>query len=301
MRVHHLNCVSSCPLGGKLMDGHTTGSIRGKLVCHCLLVESSAGLVLVDTGYGLKDVEHPRSRLSRFFLLLLRPELREEMTAFRQIQRLGFDPEDVRHIVLTHLDFDHAGGLDDFPWAKVHLLGDEVRAATARSSTLDRMRYRPEQWSTQQNWKLYPTSRGEPWLGFGAVRDLEGLSPEILLVPLIGHTLGHAGVAVQGDSKWLLFAGDAYFYHREIDPTEPYCTPGLRAYQNMMEKDRGARLGNQARLRRLKHEHEREVEIVCAHDVVEFVRVAGRPHDVPIGRRAEPPRAPPFGAEAHPV
>lgn len=39
MRVHHLNCISTCPLGGHLMDGRTHGVLeRGHLSCHCLLV-----------------------------------------------------------------------------------------------------------------------------------------------------------------------------------------------------------------------------------------------------------------------
>ena len=71
MRVHHLNCVSSCPLGGRLMDGRTASILhRGELCCHCVLVETDQGLVLVDTGYGLRDVRNPKSRLSSFFLRL---------------------------------------------------------------------------------------------------------------------------------------------------------------------------------------------------------------------------------------
>lgn len=108
MRVHHLNCISSCPLGGRLMD-HRSNSLRGKLACHCLLVESDQGLVLLDTGFGLRDVEDPRARLSAFFLRLLDPDFREELTAVRQIEALGYSASDVQHIVLTHLDFDHAG------------------------------------------------------------------------------------------------------------------------------------------------------------------------------------------------
>jgi hypothetical protein len=47
MRIHHLNCISSCPLGGRLMDGRARSVLeRGKLCCHCLLAESSDGLVL---------------------------------------------------------------------------------------------------------------------------------------------------------------------------------------------------------------------------------------------------------------
>src|SRR3954462_15545820 len=148
MRIHHINAVSTCPAGGALFDGRTLG-IRARLACHCLLVEAANELVLVDTGLGLRDCASPRKRLSRFFLALLAPEFREEMTAIRQIQRLGFDPRDVRHIVLTHLDFDHAGGIDDFPHAKVHMMETERASAIAQKTILDRMRYRPQQWNYQ--------------------------------------------------------------------------------------------------------------------------------------------------------
>jgi glyoxylase-like metal-dependent hydrolase (beta-lactamase superfamily II) len=256
------------------MDGHSH-ALRGRLTCHCLLAETQNGLVLIDTGFGLRDVADPPSRLSRFFLTLLSPDFREDLTAIRQITQLGFDPKDVRHIVLTHLDFDHAGGLDDFPWASVHMLSSERDSAIAQRSMLDRMRYRPQQWSTRANWRVYSSQVGEGWYGFQCVRSLTGLPPEILLVPLIGHTLGHAGVAVeQAPGTWLLQAGDAYFYHTEMDIDRPRCTPGLRFYQWMMEKDRKSRLLNQERLRELKRTHGRVVRILSSHDEKEFEQVA---------------------------
>jgi glyoxylase-like metal-dependent hydrolase (beta-lactamase superfamily II) len=285
MRVHHLNCISSCPLGGVLMDGRTA-DLRGRLSNHCLLVETGSTLVLIDTGFGLRDAADPPSRLSRFFLTMLRPDFREEMTAVRQIQRLGFDPRDVRHIVLTHLDFDHAGGLDDFPGAAVHMLQQERDSAFARKTAIDKMRYRPQQWSTRESWRVYRGGEGEPWFGFDCVRDLEGVPPEILLVPLVGHTFGHAGVAVRRDlatgrSDWLLLAGDAYFFHGEMSLVRPHCTPGLRAYQWMMDKNHRSRRWNQQRLRELRRAHGDEVTIFSGHDPVEFERLAGRPIDRP--------------------
>jgi glyoxylase-like metal-dependent hydrolase (beta-lactamase superfamily II) len=117
------------------MDGRTQGLVRrGELTCHCLLVETNVGLVLIDTGFGLNDVRDPQGRLSRFLLTLVSPDFREELTAVRQIERLGLDPKDVQHIVLTHLDFDHAEGLDDFPAATVHLLASERAAALAQKT-----------------------------------------------------------------------------------------------------------------------------------------------------------------------
>lgn len=294
MRVHHLNCVSTCPLGGWLMDHRTPALLtRAHLTCHCILVELGNELALLDTGFGLRDVADPRSRLSSFFLTLVDPEFREDMTAIRQIRRLGFDPRDVRHIVLTHLDFDHAGGLDDFPWAQVHLLQRERDHAVARKTWLDRQRFRPQQWSTRANWRVYPIERGETWFGFDRVQRLAGLPPELLLVPLIGHTLGHAGIAIQRQSDWFLLAGDAYFFHAEMNE-KPWCTPGLRFYQTLLEKDRTARLTNQRRLRELRRAHSAEVDICCSHDPLEFERHSGQ--SIQVGRtpraphRAEPAR-----------
>ncbi len=282
MKIRHLNCISACPLGGALMDGQSWLSIRGRLTCHCLLVEADAGLTLIDTGYGLRDIATPGDRLHWFFLTMLRPDFREEMTAVRQIQALGYNASDVRHIVLSHLDFDHAGGLDDFPEASIHLLAPERDAAIAQATLLDRMRYRPQQWSSRNRWQVYPLNAGEKWYGFDHVQACKGLSAEVLLVPLAGHTLGHAGIAALGDKGWLLYAGDAYFYHGEMDHVHPHCTPGLRFYQWLMEKDRSARLQNQARLRSLHRDHGDEVCIFCAHDTREFSHMAQRTSSQPI-------------------
>jgi glyoxylase-like metal-dependent hydrolase (beta-lactamase superfamily II) len=262
-----------------LMDGASL-RLRGRLASHCLLVETPSSLVLVDTGYGLRDIESPRARLDPFFLALIAPELREEMTAVRQVQALGYQARDVRHIVLSHLDFDHAGGLDDFPEATVHLMDSEIASASAQTTRLDRMRYRPAQWSTRSSWRGYAGTSGERWRGFECVRDLVGLPPELLLVPLIGHTLGHAGVAIQGSAGWLFYAADAYFYHAEMH-AKPRCTPGLRLYQTMMEKDREQRLRNQQRLRQVARS-EPDVTLFCAHDVTELERLSGRSSHTPI-------------------
>ena len=274
MHVHHMNCGTDCPFGGALFDGRSTGA-RGKLVCHCLAIETNEGLVLVDTGYGMKDVRHPQGRITKPMMAMLGIRLREEDTAIRQLEALGHRASDVRHIVLTHLDFDHAGGLEDFPNATVHVMAAEFAAATGpREGFVPRNRYRPMQYDDVHDWERYKGAAGEKWFGFDAVRQLKGLPPEILMIPLPGHTHGHAGVAVDTPDGWLLHAGDAYFYRGEVRSARRECTPGLRSYQTMMEVDRDLRLANQERVRRLSVDHRDEVRVISAHDVVEYERAA---------------------------
>lgn len=287
IRIMHLGCVTLCPPARRLTDGRGGARGRAELSCHCLLVEVGDRLVLVDTGLGLLDVRYPKPRLSRLFLdVLLRPRLREADTAVRQLEQLGYRADDVTDIVLTHLDFDHAGGLDDFPRARVHLLESEERAARAQRTFLDRQRFRPQQWSSASRWRTYEPE-GERWFGFDAVRKLDGLPPEILLVPLAGHTAGHAGVAVRTGSQWYLHCGDAYFHRGEMAPRRTRCTPGLRFYQRLMEVDRKARLDNQRRLRQLVKAHGSHVKVFCSHDVVELatLRKMSRANTAPVPRR----------------
>jgi glyoxylase-like metal-dependent hydrolase (beta-lactamase superfamily II) len=272
VKIHHLNCGTCCPAGGRLFDG-TTDGVRGHIVCHCLLIESDAGLILVDTGFGTRDIANRNHRLSDFFLGLNQPQLLPDETALAQVKALGFEAADVRHILVTHLDFDHAGGLEDFPNATIHVTTREKEAADAQKGGLfvGPRRYRPGQWDDIDAWRLYPFGGGEKWFGFDSVRDLVGLPPEILLIPLQGHTWGHCGVAIREDGgDWLLHAGDAYFYRGEVGSETYSCPPGMRYYQRLMEVDRKARLANQRRLRRLSLDQAGQVRLFCAHDAVEF-------------------------------
>ncbi len=276
LKIHHLNCGSMCPLGKRLINGHGGLLAPAEMCCHCLLIEGADGLVLVETGLGTGDVRNP-GQLGAAFNLVVQPKLLMEETALHQVQALGFKAADVRHIVVTHLDLDHAGGLSDFPDAQVHIFKPEHHAAMERPSLGEKSRYRPAHFAHRPKWVMHEV-QGERWNGFDSIRTLSGSRDEILLVPLIGHTRGHCGVAVngggKGGDKWLLHCGDAYFYRDEVNPEHHYCTPGLRLFQNLMQVDGKQRKANQARLLELARSKGDEVELICAHDPVELARYA---------------------------
>jgi glyoxylase-like metal-dependent hydrolase (beta-lactamase superfamily II) len=259
-RIHHLSCATMCPAAGRV-----PGLMRRRLVAHCLLVEDTDGLTLVDTGFGTADVADPR-RLGRAFTVAVGARFDPAETAVAQVEALGFAASDVRRIVVTHLDLDHAGGLGDFPRAEVHVHADEL-AAARRPTVREQARYVAPQWAHGPSWVEHRPSAGESWFGFEGVSVIDD---GLVLVPLPGHTRGHAGVAARRpDGTWLLHAGDGYFFHGEKERPST-CPPGLRAFQRLVAVDNRARVENQDRLRSLHADHADEVTVFCAHDEVEL-------------------------------
>jgi glyoxylase-like metal-dependent hydrolase (beta-lactamase superfamily II) len=270
MRIHHLSCGSLCPHGGRLIGGEGGPLSRALVICHCLLIESSDGLVLVDTGFGSGDARNP-AQLGQPFRALLSPRPRYEETALAQVEALGFAATDVRHIVATHLDPDHAGGLPDFPAAEVHVFAPEL-AAALQPRLDERARYRRAHLEHGPRWAEHRSEAGgDRWFGFERVRILPGLDVEVALIPLIGHSRGHAGVAVNDGDGWLLHCGDAYFNRGQVS-TPSTCPPMLKVFQRVLSADNGARVANAERLRELAASHGDEVTLFCSHDPHELER-----------------------------
>jgi len=270
MRVHHLNAGTMRPIGARFVNESGGVFQRGQIVCHVLLIESDEGLVLVDTGFGMNDVANPM-QFGRMWTKLAAPRLDPAETAIEQVKRLGFARNDVRHIVLTHLDRDHAGGLPDSPKAKVYVHPREYDAAVTHKIEVNKERYAADQWRHGPDWNLCGGT-GEDWYGFKGVRALRDRETDILLIPLHGHSPGHCGVAVRGPEKWLLHAGDSYFFHGQVATPAAPAPFMLGAFQRMADTDRAARVANQERVRRLKAEHGSEIDIFNSHDPVDYAR-----------------------------
>jgi glyoxylase-like metal-dependent hydrolase (beta-lactamase superfamily II) len=195
VKIHFLNCFTC---SARVPAHWRSGTL-------CLLVETRQGPVLVDTGPGQADyVDRPA--IVRLFRLVTLVPLDPEEAAVRQVARLGYRPEDVRHVVLTHMHFDHCGGLPDFPRATVHVHRREHEAFLGRPRRWTDLAYVRRHVAHGPQFALYEET-GESWLGLPAIRL--PFEPEMWLVPLFGHSRGHCGVAIRMNGGWLFHVGDA--------------------------------------------------------------------------------------------
>ncbi|TGE00504.1 MBL fold metallo-hydrolase [Methylobacterium nonmethylotrophicum] len=230
---------------------------------HCVIFRIGERVILLDTGFGTREMLEPNRYLGSDALLSLGIVVDVRLTALHRLAARGIRAEQVTDIVLTHLDADHAGGLHDFPGATVHISAEELAAYDEPRS---RKSYHPYQVSRQTTLETYGPS-DEQWFGLPArslplPRDLDAK-----LIPLPGHSRGHRGVAYRENGQWTLHAGDAYFDAR-INFLDP--PPGL-PLEIAMQADSCDRVASLSKLRELRDRHGLEVAMFCAHDYQEYI------------------------------
>ncbi|MGW4033432.1 N-acyl homoserine lactonase family protein [Streptomyces sp. NPDC004838] len=158
--------------------------------------------VVVDTGYSPELA----ARRGRTFL-------HDPMALLRQV---GVDPAAVTDVVLTHLHYDHAGNLDHFPAARLHLHERELGPATGWHAHEPAVSFAYE----PDHVAAVGRARHE-----GRLRLLEGDTPlrdGIQLIHLPGHTPGHMAVRVLTRRGWVLLTGDAVHVHANLKQRRPY-------------------------------------------------------------------------------
>ena len=242
---------------------------------HCVIFQIGERVILVDSGFGTREMLEPNRLLGDDVLWRVSPLVDTRLTAFERLKARGIRPEQVTDIILTHMDYDHAGGVHDFPYATIHVSKEELDSF---ESSRPRVAYRRYQISHTARVKTYEAS-DERWF------DLEARSLplpgelEAKLVPLPGHTFGHCGVAYREEGRWSLHAGDAYF-DSKVNFIEQ--APGL-PIEIAFQSDARLRQASLRKLQVLKAEHADEINLFCTHDQQEFAdwtSVRGRPDPV---------------------
>ena len=187
------------------------------LPVNVFLIEHRDGLCLVDAGQTAAAAEpryfprwYPFFRLCRF-------ELTSTEEAASQLAREGYDPRDVRWVVLTHLHTDHVGGLDAFRHVEVFVARDEWNRAQGLGGRL--RGYVPQHWPPAI--RPHVVEFNAP--GVGPFRSAYNVTRDrsILFVSLPGHTPGHSAVLFDDGGCRYLCAGDAAHRATELRKTAP--------------------------------------------------------------------------------
>lgn len=212
----------TCVVTGRMEPGITTFPALVGCIFH-----PTRGIILFDTGYSaaMPTSTDPVGRLYNKFLPFA---LAPQEACVHQLQHMGFDQSDVSAIFLSHLHPDHAGGLRDFPNAKIYLsraaylatlkrgFFSDCRAALIRDLI-------PPDLESRVHFVEDCADAALPrlWRHLDTGKDLFG-DGSLTAISLPGHAPGHHGLLLETQAgRQVLLAGDAAWLSR--------------CYQNLLE------------------------------------------------------------------
>ncbi|MFF8031636.1 MULTISPECIES: N-acyl homoserine lactonase family protein [unclassified Streptomyces] len=202
---------------------------------------------LLDEGQFVRGSDMPMDfylwvvRDDRHFLLVDTgfPEemaVRRGRTLFRDpvdaLADLGVAARDIEDVVITHMHYDHAGNLDRFPHARIHLQEEELRFCTGPAMRHHAVRKPFEPVNVQT--AVQGLFEDQLVLHRGEAEILPGVTVH----PVPGHTPGTQVVRVPTARGWVVLASDATHLWANIRLRSPFpildhLTPMLEGYDTI--------------------------------------------------------------------
>ena len=229
------------------------------LPLQCFLIDHRDGLVLFDTGIDpaiMSDTSYIKQAIGRFLLpRIFRLHLTEADRIDHVLDRAGVAVGDIRTAVMSHLHFDHVGGIAQIPQADL--------LVSAREWAILSDLHPEREWILREHIEI-PSAKWqqiafEPtddplFEDFDGIRDVAG-DGSMILLPTPGHTPGSLSMLIrQGGWDPILLVGDLTY---ETALLEQDIVPGTG--------DREVLLASFAKVRRLK-ERLPGLTIIASHD-----------------------------------
>jgi glyoxylase-like metal-dependent hydrolase (beta-lactamase superfamily II) len=224
--------------GNLFGEGSKNAKIRGAM--HAVLVETADALVLLDAGFGPELPEYLEGRY----------ELRREENLMDRLEEAGHAPEDITHVVLSHLDVDHVGWAIDppsFPNATVYV----------QEAALEEGRQMPEGDGRREAVPAVEKGVEEGWCELldGNAEIVEGLRAEVRS----GHAEGH-------QISWIESGDDAAVFTADLAPAKIWLDPDL-----ISGVDTDPEAARKNRIEVLTEAEEREAPVILYHEPGDFI------------------------------
>ena len=206
------------------------------------LIDHPKGLVVFDTGLNVDNLPDAMRKDLQYT-----PDQRID----RQMAKLGYKPEDVKYVVLSHMHLDHTGGMTFFPNATFIVRKEELRMA-----------WWPETYEGGYLFADYRDTRGYRYI---QPRDDEEVDVffdgSLILIDTRGHSRGHQSLVVNlPTSGRIVLAGDAVQVGENL--SKGYF-PGICWNSEMAVKS----------IEKLQHMHKEGMQIILGHDPESFERL----------------------------
>lgn len=202
MRLHAFHCGGEGTDMAFFSPFHPLVGTKVVIPYLFFLLEHDEGLVLFDCGPHPDLSVDPAARLggtADTYEILVGPA----DDAASQLHAGGWDPMAISHVVLSHLHYDHAGGMEAFPNATFHVQRAERRFAD-----------KPPVYQCG-DYVLADFSHPVTWNEVDGELDLFA-DGTIVLTPTPGHTPGHQSLVVRLPKRTIVLVGDAAPHARTI-------------------------------------------------------------------------------------
>ena len=197
-----------------LMPVYSLPTIMEGSPVFCYLVEGGDKPLLIDTGMSTTERAH-----KYHFPTAFQPE---GMSIIDQLAKLGYKPEDIGHVVLTHLHWDHSYNLEYFVNARFYAHPTEI--AFAKDPL-------PSQYKAYEH-PLLDVQSPHSKVTIEPVSEGVEIIPGVSVLDTPGHSPGHISIVVKAASGEYVCTGDALATPDNLKPVEelhyPISPPGIQ-------------------------------------------------------------------------
>ena len=178
---------------------------RIPMEARALLLKKPGLNIVIDSGNGGDFIAKYGEKLGSKFQEMYNVD-QSGPSLIKSLTRHGITPEDVHHVILTHLHFDHAGGattekngklVPTFPKAQYYVQRKNLETAQ-KPNIREKASYFPANFEPLQQAGCLKLLEG----------DIQNLLPGVSVFVSHGHTQGQQVVKVSDDKNSLLYCAD---------------------------------------------------------------------------------------------